>query len=451
MTWPTTDASTINLDASTDNPSLARADILLAVQNGNSIKNHVSAFAQTVLDDADATTARATLGTPSTSVATGAVNGLMSATDKAKLDGVAPNANNYIHPNHAGDITSVGDGTTTISAKAVTYAKIQDISATDKLLGRATAGIGPVEEITCSAFARTLLDDADAGIARTTLGVGTLGTQNSGAVSITGGAIAGITDLAILDGGTGASDAATARTNLGAAKSGVNADITQTTGLGTITTTTLFVGTADAIGNAIELGFGATGDRLTLIDMTRDTIFPDFGMRFSTSSSSTEVAHRGATSLRLNAVEAGSIVFLTTAFIQHTLDAIGRYMTGGLSTPAAGYTAAGDITLPVAGVIRANNTAKAWAKVTVTGGVPALTDGFNVTSVTDTGVGIVTLNYTNALGGNTIVLATPVDSSAVPRFCAVTNALTTSTQVRCFVDTGTAADPEQWHIMVMGD
>ena len=53
--------------------------------------------------------------------------------------------------------------------------------------------------------------------ARTNLGLGTIATQASNSVTITGGSIAGITDLAVADGGTGASDAGTARTNLGLA------------------------------------------------------------------------------------------------------------------------------------------------------------------------------------------------------------------------------------------
>ena len=53
--------------------------------------------------------------------------------------------------------------------------------------------------------------------ARTSLGLGSIATQASSSVSITGGSITGITDLAVADGGTGASDAGTARTNLGLA------------------------------------------------------------------------------------------------------------------------------------------------------------------------------------------------------------------------------------------
>lgn len=55
---------------------------------------------------------------------------------------------------------------------------------------------------------------SDAATARTNLGLGSISTQNSNTVAITGGSITGITDLAVADGGTGASDAATAQTNL---------------------------------------------------------------------------------------------------------------------------------------------------------------------------------------------------------------------------------------------
>lgn len=50
-----------------------------------------------------------------------------------------------------GDITVSGGGATwTIDAGVVTYAKMQDVSATDRLLGRDTAGSGDVEELTVS-------------------------------------------------------------------------------------------------------------------------------------------------------------------------------------------------------------------------------------------------------------------------------------------------------------
>jgi hypothetical protein len=78
-----------------------------------------------------------------------------------------------------GDITVSSSGATwTIDNDAVTYAKIQNVSATNKVLGRSTAGAGDVEEITCTAAGRALIDDADAAAQRTTLGLGTLATQS---------------------------------------------------------------------------------------------------------------------------------------------------------------------------------------------------------------------------------------------------------------------------------
>ncbi len=64
-----------------------------------------------------------------------------------------------------------------IADDQVTFAKLQNI-ATNKLLGRSTAGSGNVEEIDLTAAGRALLDDADATAQRTTLGLGTAATLN---------------------------------------------------------------------------------------------------------------------------------------------------------------------------------------------------------------------------------------------------------------------------------
>ena len=47
----------------------------------------------------------------------------------------------------SGDATLANTGALTIANDAVTYAKMQDVSATDRLLGRITAGSGNVEEV----------------------------------------------------------------------------------------------------------------------------------------------------------------------------------------------------------------------------------------------------------------------------------------------------------------
>lgn len=78
-----------------------------------------------------------------------------------------------------GDVTVSGSGLVwTVDNDAITYDKMQNVSATDKLLGRISSGSGNIEEVTCTDLAQSLLDDATQADMRTTLGLGTLATQS---------------------------------------------------------------------------------------------------------------------------------------------------------------------------------------------------------------------------------------------------------------------------------
>ena len=113
-----------------------------------------------------------------------------------------------------------------------------------------------------TAAGRALINDADAAAQRTTLELGTIATQDADGVTITGGAISGITDLPVADGGTGASTAADARTNLGVPAAAFTRVVVS--GQGDIVADS----TADALtvvaGTGISLATNTTTDTLTI-------------------------------------------------------------------------------------------------------------------------------------------------------------------------------------------
>lgn len=89
----------------------------------------------------------------------------------------------------AWDFATAGQAKASVPNGAITYAKIQNVSAADILLGRSTAGPGSIEEVVCTAAGRALIDDASSGAQRATLGL-VPGTDimafDAGLVSIAG-------------------------------------------------------------------------------------------------------------------------------------------------------------------------------------------------------------------------------------------------------------------------
>jgi hypothetical protein len=119
-----------------------------------------------------------------------------------------------------GNTTAAGTGVAIPAAATVTVwsegtnFRLQNTHLTSPTISSPTMTGTPIAP-TAAPGTNTTQVATTAFVTSATSGFGTMATQNANNVAITGGSITGITDLAVADGGTGASTAANARTNLG--------------------------------------------------------------------------------------------------------------------------------------------------------------------------------------------------------------------------------------------
>lgn len=206
----------------------------------------ITATGRSIIDDASVSAVRSTLEFPAGLITTGNPATFLNGALLLTTPGVTL----------TGDVTGSGSTfATTIANDAVTYAKMQNVSAADKVLG-STTGAGDVEEIACTAAGRTLIAGTDAAAQKTTLSLNlventalstwagtanviTLGTVTTGTWSAT--------TISLAKGGTGATTMGTAQYNLGVGNPTASGD--------------LLVGMAD--GRWYRLANGTTGQVLT--------------------------------------------------------------------------------------------------------------------------------------------------------------------------------------------
>ena len=251
---------------------------------------------------------------------------------------------------------------------------------------------------TISTFGASLVDDSDASAARTTLGLGSIATQAADSVTITGGAISGITDLAVADGGTGAGTAGGARTNLG---------------LGTIAT--------QAANNVSISGGSITG--------IADLAIADGGTGASTALAAWNNLVQSASTTVEGAVEKAT----SAEVIAETAD---KYADAATMQSH-------------------NGIAKAWVNFDGTGTV-SIRDSYNVSSITDNGTGLYTLNLSitmdnsdYAVVGSAQVLNTTGPSVRI--LTPTSNTTTTSCQVETARGTTERFDCALINVIILGE
>lgn len=214
-----------------------------------------------------------------------------------------------------------------------------DVQAYDAQLSD-IAGLTPTDGVFIVGDGTNFVTESGA-TARASIGVGSISTQAADNVNITGGSITGITDLAVADGGTGASTAAGARAALLPSFSGQAGKVLAVKGdESDVEFTTASAGTVTSVDMTVPTGLSVSGNPVTSSGTLAVTYSAGYAIPTTTKQSNWDDAYTFTGNFPSQTGNSGK--YLTTdgsALSWDTVDALpdqtgnsGKYLTTDGST-----------------------------------------------------------------------------------------------------------------------